>query len=142
MNGPPVLSTASDVGLDLSGVSTGELPSRASDFLADLDALLVVEENAQQNSQRPVFSQSSPVLSPEPRLMAAPQGTHTVKESASHLVCAVCLRSISVTSAGLVRQHGPLHARCPGSCQPPTRRLSVSAPLSHSEPALIPVQID
>ena len=78
-----MLLTASDVGLDLSSVSTGELPSRASDFLADLDALLVAEENPQQNSQLPVFSQSSPVLSPEPRLMAAPQGTHTVKESAS-----------------------------------------------------------
>ena len=129
-----LLDELANVGLDLSSVSTGELPSRASDFLADLDALLVVEENPQQNSQRPAVSQSSPVLSPEPRLRAAPQGTHTVKESASHLVCVVCLRSISVTSAVLVHQHEPLHVRCPGSCQPPTRRLSVSAPLSHSEP--------
>ena len=33
--------------------------------------------------------------------------------------CAVCFRPISVTSAGLIRQHGPFHSRCPGSRNPP-----------------------
>ena len=40
---------------------------------------------------------------------------------ALRVVCSVCLRSISVTSAGLVRAHGPLSHRCPGSNEPPAR---------------------
>ena len=32
--------------------------------------------------------------------------------------CSVCLRSVAVTSAGLIRQHGPVQARCSGSHQP------------------------
>ena len=35
------------------------------------------------------------------------------------LPCAVCCRLISVTAAGLIRQHGPLRNRCPGSRQQP-----------------------
>ena len=35
------------------------------------------------------------------------------------LPCAVCGRLISVTAAGLIRQHGPLRSRCPGSHQQP-----------------------
>jgi len=34
-------------------------------------------------------------------------------------VCAVCLRAISTTAKGLLRTHGPLTARCPGSDKPP-----------------------
>ena len=33
--------------------------------------------------------------------------------------CSVCFRPMTITAAGLVRQHGPLRARCPGSRQPP-----------------------
>ena len=44
--------------------------------------------------------------------------------------CAVCCRLISVTAAGLIRQHGPLPSRCPGSHQQPGSGPSVSAPLS------------
>ena len=46
-------------------------------------------------------------------------------------VCAVCLRSLSITSCGLIRAHGPTSARCPGSGKPP--RLS---------PAGVPLPID
>ena len=42
----------------------------------------------------------------------------SVSEPAS-LPCAVCGRLISVTAAGLVRLHGPLCSRCPGSRQQP-----------------------
>ena len=35
------------------------------------------------------------------------------------LSCPICLRSIAVTNAGLIRQHGPVASRCPGSCRPP-----------------------
>ena len=34
--------------------------------------------------------------------------------------CPVCLRSIAVTNAGLIRQHGPVASRCPGSRRLPT----------------------
>ena len=33
--------------------------------------------------------------------------------------CSICFRPMTITAAGLVRQHGPLRARCPGSHQPP-----------------------
>ena len=33
--------------------------------------------------------------------------------------CAVWLRQITVTNAGVIRLHGPVGARCPGSGQPP-----------------------
>ena len=32
--------------------------------------------------------------------------------------CAVCLRQITVTNAGVIHLHGPVGARCPGSGQP------------------------
>ena len=44
--------------------------------------------------------------------------------------CAVCRRYISVTAAGLIRQHGPLRSRCPGSHQHPGPDPGVSPPLS------------
>ena len=34
-------------------------------------------------------------------------------------VCAVCLRSFSLSVSGLVRVHGPVDQRCPGSNQQP-----------------------
>ena len=37
------------------------------------------------------------------------------------LKCAVCQRTICITAAGLVRVHGPVNARCPGSQQAPLR---------------------
>jgi len=37
-------------------------------------------------------------------------------------VCNICLRSFSLTSAGLVRTHGPVNSRCPGSQQQPGRQ--------------------
>ena len=41
--------------------------------------------------------------------------------------CSVCLRSISTTSTGVLRSHGPMSARCPGSGKPP--RPSASQPV-------------
>lgn len=37
-------------------------------------------------------------------------------------VCSVCLRSICLTSAGVVRSHGPVSRRCQGSGRPPRAR--------------------
>ena len=44
--------------------------------------------------------------------------------------CAVCRRYISVTAADLIRQHGPLRSRCPGSHQEPGPGIGVSPSLS------------
>ena len=33
--------------------------------------------------------------------------------------CSVCLRPFTTTAAGVVRQHGPVKSRCPGSHRPP-----------------------
>jgi hypothetical protein len=41
--------------------------------------------------------------------------------------CSVCFRPMTVTAAGLIRQHGPLCARCPGS------RLILSPLRCHSQ---------
>ena len=41
-------------------------------------------------------------------------------ESRSSAACAVCRRIISLTAAGVVRLHGPVASRCPGSRRPPT----------------------
>ena len=46
--------------------------------------------------------------------------------------CPVCLRSIAVTNAGLIRQHGPVASRCPGSRRPPS--LLASAPTAVLQP--------
>ena len=46
--------------------------------------------------------------------------------------CPVCLRSIAVTNAGLIRQHGPVASRCPGSRRPPT--FLASAPTAVPRP--------
>ena len=43
--------------------------------------------------------------------------------------CSVCHRAISVTAAGLVRLHGPVHSRCPGSHKPPA--LQIQSTPSH-----------
>ena len=42
--------------------------------------------------------------------------------------CSVCFRPMTATAAGLIRQHGPLRARCPGSRQPPANRVSTQLP--------------
>ena len=56
--------------------------------------------------------------------------------------CALCLRSMSTTATGLLRIHGPLIARCPGSGKPPrplaSSRISPSMPTSASSPVLAP----
>ena len=68
-------------------------------------------------------------------------------------VCAVCLRSLSTTSPGLMRVHGPFTTRCPGSGKPPRQPLArsplnetqslplpsprVSSPLISSSPSLV-----
>ena len=49
--------------------------------------------------------------------------------------CSVCHRSIAVTSAGLVRQHGPVFSRCPESRQPPAVGATTSiSPASDQQP--------
>ena len=45
--------------------------------------------------------------------------------------CSVCRRIMPVTTAGLVRVHGPVSNRCPGSRNPPTV-TSTAAPTSIS----------
>ena len=45
--------------------------------------------------------------------------------------CSVCRRIMPVTTAGLVRVHGPVSNRCPGSRNPPTV-TSTAAPASIS----------
>ena len=50
--------------------------------------------------------------------------------------CPVCRRTIAVTAAGLLRQHGPVSARCPGSRQPPAAPIDVSSqPATDSPPS-------
>ena len=44
------------------------------------------------------------------------------------LLCAVYLRHIALTQAGMVRMHGPFRARCPGSGRPPGSRPVQSGP--------------
>ena len=44
----------------------------------------------------------------------------------------VCRRTIAVTAAGLLRLHGPVSARCPGSRQPPAAPVDQSANSSPS----------
>ena len=39
--------------------------------------------------------------------------------SARQVGCSVCFRPIAVTAAGMIRIHGPVRARCPGSRRPP-----------------------
>ena len=49
-------------------------------------------------------------------------------EYTSSPVCAVCLRHIALTQAGMVRLHGPFRVRCPGSGRPPGSRPVQSGP--------------
>ena len=63
----------------------------------------------------------------------------------SSAACAVCRRTISVTAAGVVRVHGPVTLRCPGSRRLPTTTealasSSVSRGLQHDEPVTHPSQ--
>ena len=44
-------------------------------------------------------------------------------------VCAVCLRVLSATSAGVLRAHGPVSARCQGSGKPPRPPEQVVQPM-------------
>ena len=39
--------------------------------------------------------------------------------SARQVGCSVCFRPFAVTAAGMIRIHGPVRARCPGSRRPP-----------------------
>ena len=39
--------------------------------------------------------------------------------------CSVCLRSLSLTSAGLIRAHGPISSRCLGSGKLPRPAIQV-----------------
>ena len=39
-------------------------------------------------------------------------------------LCAVCLRAFSLTAAGLIQTHGPVHNCCPGSRQPPSQQAT------------------
>ena len=68
----------------------------------------------------------------------------TLEGSGSALVsqpsCPVCLRMIAVTNAGLIRQHGPVASRCPGSRRQPSFLASApTAPLqpSHQRPSVV-----
>ena len=58
---------------------------------------------------------------------------------ASHLSraeCAVCRRSMPITRCGLVRVHGPVASRCPGSRNPPFSTSTPEAALALSLPRL------
>ena len=52
-------------------------------------------------------------------------------------VCAVCLRVLSATSAGVLRTHGPVSARCQGSGKPPRPPEQVVQPSAGAGPELI-----
>ena len=52
--------------------------------------------------------------------------------------CVVCHRSISVTAADLVRLHGPVRSRCPGSRKPPLSQVSSNIFLSR--PYVVPMR--
>ena len=58
-----------------------------------------------------------------------------VVSSGSVPSCPVCRRTIAVTAAGLLRQHGPVSARCPGSRQPPAAPIDVSSQPVNSAPS-------
>jgi hypothetical protein len=45
-------------------------------------------------------------------------------------VCAVCFRSIRITSLGLIHAHGPKGNRCPGSSHPPSAGVVSYVPQS------------
>ena len=48
--------------------------------------------------------------------------------SAPPVLCSVCRRPVSITAAGLVRVHGPVRSRCPGSRCAPLTPCSDTAP--------------
>ena len=51
--------------------------------------------------------------------------------------CSVCLRTIAITAGGLIRQHGPVSSRCPGSRRPPVSPFpAVPQPLQRPSTAL------
>ena len=51
-------------------------------------------------------------------------------------VCSVCLRPMQVTAAGVIRVHGPIRSRCPGSHLPPRVSTSqASMPTSAGPPS-------
>ena len=55
-------------------------------------------------------------------------------DATSRGVCPSCLRSFSLTAAGLIRTHGPVDKRCPGSCNPPVARTDCSSDANHTRP--------
>ena len=50
--------------------------------------------------------------------------------------CAICLRSCSVTSVGLIRAHGPVASRCSGSHQPAVPAVPIGSDTAASDPVL------
>ena len=61
---------------------------------------------------------------------------------ASHLSraeCAVCRRSMPITRCGLVRVHGPVASRCPGSRNPPFSTSTPEAARALSLPRLLAI---
>ena len=78
------------------------------------------------------------------------EGRTSTMFQSSCSVCSVCLCPIAVTNAELVRQHGPVASRCPGSRRPPavsppaipqpsTRLLPCSK--TAAPPSLTPAQV-
>ncbi len=49
-------------------------------------------------------------------------------------VCTTCLRSISLSVSGLVRVHGPVAQRCPGSAQQPQQVATARQPQPQPSP--------
>ena len=50
--------------------------------------------------------------------------------------CSVCRRTISLTTAGVLRLHGPVASRCPGSRRPPSIHPASASPPPASRPCL------
>ena len=48
--------------------------------------------------------------------------------------CSGCLRSFSLTAAGVIRTHGPVDNHCPGSRKPPVAGPASTPEASHSGP--------
>ena len=53
---------------------------------------------------------------------------------ATKTLCSVCLRGLSVTTAGLIRIHGPVGDRCSGSRKPPKQPDSSKGPSNGQPP--------
>ena len=69
------------------------------------------------------------------------KGARAEGASTSSAVCAACRRVFTLTKAGLVRAHGPVDSRCPGSKAPPASSIVASQPLTNA-PRARPVLSD